>query len=97
MFVALLVAVAVGVIVAATTIADQRLQIADDSGFAVLVCVSGAIAGWALIDIVTGLSDDGFDVWDVVGATLGALGIAAGARRGRRRTFSELSFEPRSE
>lgn len=97
MFVALAVAVTVGVIVALATIADQRLRITDDPRLALLVCVSGAITGWALVDTITGLSADGLDLWDVVGAATGAAALAVTAWRGRRRTFSELGLKAHSE
>ncbi len=90
MFVALAAAVAIGVVVAGATIADARLRIADDAAMALLVCISGSIAGWALVDTITGLSTDGLDRWDALGALSGAVLIAHAAWRGRRRTFAEL-------
>lgn len=97
MFAALLIAVAVGAAVAAVTLADARLRIADEVQLALLVCVSGAIAGWALVDTITGLSTDSLDAWDIVGAATGAVVIAMAAWRGRRRTFDELGLMPHSE
>jgi hypothetical protein len=94
MFLALAAAVAIGAAVAGATIADSRLRIADDAAIALLVCVSGAIAGWALVDTVTGLGTDALDVWDAIGALAGAILIAQAAWRGRRRTFAELGPLP---
>ena len=97
MFLALAAAIAVGAVVAGATLVDGRLRIADDARMALLVCISGAIGGWALVDTLTGLSDDGLDLWDAIGAAAGAVLIATAAWRGRRRTFAELGLTPHSE
>ncbi|MBJ7472810.1 MAG: hypothetical protein JHD16_16000 [Solirubrobacteraceae bacterium] len=97
MFVALAATVAIGALIAVATILDERLRIADDLSVALLVCVSGAVAGWALIDTVGGLGTDSLDAWDLGGAATGALVIAQAAWRGRRRTFNELGLTPHSE
>ncbi len=92
MFAALATAVAVGVVVAVLTETGARLRIADERRLAVLVCLSGAIAGWALVDTIAGLGTDTLDAWDVAGATAGAVLLAAAAWRGRRRPIEDLEL-----
>ena len=94
MFLAVAAAIAIGLAVAGVTTSDARLRIADDASVAILLCVSGAMAGWALADTVTGRSTAGLGAWDTVGALFGAIAMASAAWRGRRRTFAELAFRP---
>ena len=96
MFAALAIAIVVGAVVGGLTILDRRLRIADEARIALLVGISGAVAGWALVDPVTGLSD-GVGLAGILGPLIGALGLAAYAWRGRRRTFNDLGLSPHSD
>ncbi|MBO9533506.1 MAG: hypothetical protein J7513_11075 [Solirubrobacteraceae bacterium] len=89
-------AVVIGVIVGALTLPDGRLRIADEAPLTLLVCASGAIAGWALVQTF-GLAGDSVDLAGIVGPLAGAIAIAVLAWRGRRRTFSELGLHPHSD
>jgi hypothetical protein len=96
MFVALGIVILLGAIIGGTTSVSDRFRIADELPVAVLVGVSGAIAGWALVGIASGLGRDTIDVWDVVGAVVGAVALSVAAWRGRQRTFGELGLTPHS-
>lgn len=89
-------AILVGVLVGAATLIDGRLRIADEAPLTLLVCISGAIAGWALARTV-GIGGEGVGPADIVLPLIGALLIATEAWKGRRRTFSELGLHPHSE
>jgi hypothetical protein len=90
-------AIAVGLIVGIVTLADGRLRIADEAPLTLLVCLSGAIAGWAIVQTL-GLAGDGHvGVADVVVPLACTLLIVSEAWKGRRRTFSELGLHPHSE
>ena len=92
----LAIAILVGATVGGLTIVDPRLRIADEVHIALLVGISGAVAGWALIDPVTGLSD-GVSLLGTIGPLVGALILAGYAWRGRRRTFNDLGLSPHSD
>jgi membrane associated rhomboid family serine protease len=95
--VALAIAVLIGAVVGLVTILDPRLRIADEAVVAVLVGVSGAVAGWALLDTVAGFGEEAFDRWDAIGALIGAVALTVLAWRGRRRTVGDLGLTPHSE
>ena len=97
MLIALAVAVVVGAVLSAVTALDERLRIADEIPVAVLVGVSGAVAGWALVDTVPGITGQTVDLWDVVGSVVGAIALIAAAWRGRRRLFEDLALAPHSD
>ncbi|MDO9352468.1 MAG: hypothetical protein Q7T55_02165 [Solirubrobacteraceae bacterium] len=97
MFGGIIVAIVIGAVLSIVVQFDERLRIADELPVAVLVGVSGAVAGWALLDTVTGISGRSVDVWDVAGAIVGATGLIVMAWRGRRRTFADLGLTPHSE
>ncbi len=89
MLVALLIAVVIGAALGAATTLDSRFAVADDAKTAALVGLSGAVAGWALLDSVLGLGHNTLDIADPVGAIIGAAVLLTVAWRGRRRTFAE--------
>jgi hypothetical protein len=91
------IAIGIGVVVGCLTLIDGRLRIADELPLTLLVCVSGAIAGWALVRTVGLSGDEGIGVADILGPLAGAIAIAIEAWRGRRRTFSELGLHPHSD
>ena len=86
----------VGIAVGVVTLVDGRLRIADEAPLTMLVCVSGAVAGWALLQVL-GVADDAVTPANLMVPFLGALLIAVEAWRGRRRTFSELGLRPHSD
>ena len=57
----------------------------EDMPTAIAVGVSGAIAGWAIIDTLFGAGTHNLDAWDAVGAIAGSLIALALATRGARR------------
>lgn len=90
-------AIIVGLAVGIVTLADGRLRIADEAPLTLLVCLSGAIAGWAIVQTL-GLAGDGqVGIADVVVPLACTLLIVSEAWKGRRRTFSELGLHPHSE
>jgi membrane associated rhomboid family serine protease len=95
--VGLVAAIAIGAVVGVVTLVDGRLRIADEAPLTLLVCVSGAVAGWALMRTLGLASDEGVGIADVLGPIVGALLIAYEAWKGRRRTFSELGLHTHSE
>ena len=91
-------AVVVGVIVGAVTLVDGRLRIADEAPLAALVGISGAIAGWAVIQVLGLSGGPGIGLPDILGPLVGAAAVTFEAWRGRRRTFSELGgLHPHSD
>lgn len=86
----------VGVAIGVATLVDARLRIADEAPLALLVCVSGAVAGWALLQVL-GVADDAITPAALAVPFLGGLLMAVEAWRGRRRTFSELGLHPHSD
>ncbi len=97
MILALVVAVIIGAVLSALTALDERIRIADEVPVAILVGVSGAVAGWALVDTLSGASGQAVDLWDLIGSTIGAIALIAAAWRGRRRTFKDLAPAPQPE
>ena len=90
-------AVGIGVVVGLITLVDGRLRIADETPLTLLVCVSGAIAGWAVVETFGVGKEGGVSAASIIIPLLGALAIAIEAWRGRRRTFSELGLHTHSE
>jgi hypothetical protein len=97
MFVALAIVIVLGATIGGATAVSDRYRIADELPIAALVGMSGAIAGWALFDTVSGLGHDTLDLWDVVGAVTGAVALIVAAWRGRQRTFGELGLSAHSD
>lgn len=90
-------AIVVGLVIGIATLTDGRLRIADEAPLTLLVCLSGAIAGWAIVQTL-GLAGDGqLGVADVAAPLLCTLLIVTEAWKGRRRTFSELGLHPHSD
>lgn len=89
-------AIAVGLLIGVATLTDGRLRIADEAPLTLLVCLSGAIAGWAIVQTL-GLAGDGsIGIADIAAPLLCTLLIVIEAWKGRRRTFSELGLHPHS-
>lgn len=93
MLVAFGLTIAIGLAVAMLSASSARLRIADDLAVAALVCVSGAVAGWAGVGTFTGAGSEEPLGWDALAALVGAVAMAAAAWRGRQRTFEELAAQ----
>lgn len=90
-------AIVVGLLIGVATLTDGRLRIADEAPLTLLVCLSGAIAGWAIVQTL-GLAGDGsIGIADIAAPLLCTLLIVTEAWKGRRRTFSELGLHPHSD
>lgn len=82
-------AVVLGALVGVATLTQREARIADDPRLALTVTISGAVAGWALIDGVLRIEPGQLGFSDATGALAGAVMLGAAAWRSRRKTLRE--------